>query len=130
MEHLALLDTAIHPRFLPADLRLHLHLRQIALLRQGVQGRRPLAALCNLSRELDFVLQGFLLRLGQRQEVAMGDMLDLPPVLERVREASGEAFVSYRPPQYDGAVLFLRATEHSEREAAPLADMAAGRGTG
>jgi thioesterase domain-containing protein len=50
----------------------------------------------------------------------MGDMLNLPPVLERVREASGEAFVSYRPPQYDGAVLFLRATEHSEREADPL----------
>ena len=119
IEQFVLLDTTIHPRFLPLRLRLRRRLRQIGLVHRAMRGRRTLAALRYLVRELRRRLDMLRLRRGATREVQLGDMVMLPPELQRVRAASGDAFIAYRPPRYDGTVLLLRAAERSPHEAEP-----------
>ena len=84
-----------------------------------MRGRRKLAAVRYLARELRRRLDMLRLRHGATHDVQLGDMVTLPPELQRVRAASGDAFIAYRPPHYDGTVLLLQAAERSPREADP-----------
>jgi acetoacetyl-CoA synthetase len=121
IERVALLDTAIHPRFMPFRMRLRLRARQFRLIHQGMRGREIRVALRYLARELRRMFEGLLLRFGKTSSsLAFGDPLQLPSHLQRVRDACGAAFIAYRPPRYEGEVLLVRASERTGREADPL----------
>lgn len=119
LEHVVLLDAAIHPRFLPLRARIRRRMHLFRLIHQGMRGRRKLAALRYAVREVRHLVDGVRLRLGA-QEVHLGDKVHLPPELERVRAAFGAAFISYRPRRYDGTLLFIRASERPAKDADPL----------
>ena len=120
VEPVALLDTTIHPRFLPVGMRLRRRLRQVRLIRQGVRGQRLPAALRYLAREARHLLDGMRLRFGGATELSFGDTVELPLHLQRVRDACGAAFIAYRPPRYDGEVVFFRASQRPAREVDPV----------
>jgi thioesterase domain-containing protein len=112
VEQVLLLDTAIHPRFLPMQMRLRRRFEQAKLIRRGLQGQGGLGYLI---RWLQNIYTGVRLRLGA-QEVYLGDKLVLPPAMERVRTACGTAFIAYRPPRYKGNMTLLRARGRSARD--------------
>jgi acetoacetyl-CoA synthetase len=120
VEQLVLLDAAIHPRFLPASVRVRLRLRQLGMVRRGLRGQNGRDALRYLRRQFGSVLRKLKLRLGRPLEKDFAAMLELPPLLKRVRSAGDVAFALYRPGRYPGRVLFLRATERPPREADSL----------
>ena len=84
-----------------------------------MRGRPALVALHYAARELRTLVDRARRRLGV-QEVQLGDRIELPPELQRVRAACAEAYLAYRPQRYDGTVLFFRAAERHLREADPL----------
>ena len=121
IEQVALLDTAIHPRFLPFRTRVRLRLRQLRLIYQGMRGREFRVGMQYLGRELRRAFDGLRLRIGTTTSTfSTGDPLQLPSHLQRVRDACGAAFISYRPPRYGGEVLLVRASERPRNEADPL----------
>jgi acetoacetyl-CoA synthetase len=119
LEHVVLLDTAIHPRFLPLRARIRRRMRLFGLIHQRMRRLRKLAAFRYAVRELRHLVNGVRLRLGAH-EVHLGDKLRLPPELERVRAAFSAAFISYRPRRYGGTLLFVRASERPAKDADPL----------
>ena len=120
MEQVALLDTAIHPRFLPFGMRLRLRFGQLRLIRQGMRGRRIPVALRYLAREACNLIARTRVRFGRSSALSFGDALKVPSHMQRVRDACGAAFIAYRPPRYAGEVLLVRASDRTARDADPL----------
>ncbi len=116
IEQLVVLDAAIHPRFLPASMRVRLRLRQLGLVLRGLRGQRVRDGLRYLRRQFGSVVRKLKLRLGRPLENDFAAMLELPPVLKRVRSAGDVAFALYRPGRYPGRMVFVRATERPPRE--------------
>ena len=117
IELAALIDTPIHPRFLPLGMRLAFRQRPSKFSYRANCRQRGLSGLRYIGREISRIARGLCLWLGRPPEDDdVGNILNLPPVLLRVRAASAVALTLYRPPRYSEHVLYLRATQRTLRE--------------
>jgi acetoacetyl-CoA synthetase len=120
LERVVLLDTGIHPRFLTLGMRFRRRINQIRLIHEGMRGQRLSGRVRYLGREILHLVHGLEVRFGKPGELSLGDTLKLPSHLERVRAACGTAFIHYRPPRFEGEVLFIRASDRPAREVDPV----------
>lgn len=116
IELLAMVDTEIHPRHLSWPEWMAYRGSRLALLIQSLAAspRRALIA------EFDGIVNAVLLRLGLGPHWQDSALALLPPLLQRVRGASEQAFADYRPRSYPGRVVYFRALKRAPRMCDPL----------
>jgi acetoacetyl-CoA synthetase len=103
---LCLVDTYPNPRYWPILSHLGIWRRRGIGWMRGLAGMKPMAAMAMVwNRIRNYSNHG--LRAAATAQFD-GDVA-LPVALQRVREANYTAFMSHKPPQYDGSVMFLKA---------------------